>query len=255
MSLRSAIVMIAMFVPTVSAADPVLSGAKVIDLSHALREGIPVFPGGTPFQMVKLSDIEKGYYLNRLSLGEHTGTHVDAPNHFAKGGAAVADLRLKEDLTGPLVVIDVEARAAANMDLALEIDDIRAFERTHEIPAGAFVVLRTGWYRKWSDPEKYVNLDANKSPRFPGFGGAAAKYLAIERKVRGLGIDTLSTDPGQSADFPAHKAVLGAGRINIENMAALDEVPATGATLMVVPMKIAGGSGGPARVYAFVPAK
>lgn len=231
----------------------VLSNFSVVDLTHVLKPGIPVYPGGEPFQITKLADISQGYYLNKISLGEHTGTHVDAPNHFVKGAQAIDALPL-DRLIGPLVVIDVEKAAAANPDHEVSLQEIRAWETKHTmIPPKAFVVARTGWAKKWNAAKEYVNLGDDKAAHFPGFSAAAAKYLVEERKIAGLGIDTLSADPGNSKEFPVHKLVLKSGAVNLENLANLDRVPAHGATLVVAPLRIDGGSGAPARVFAFVP--
>ena len=225
----------------------------MVDLTHSLEEGIPIYPGGEPFKITRIADFQQGYYMNKVSMGEHCGTHIDAPIHFVQGGKAVDELPL-DQLIGPLVVLDVEKAAAANPDLEITPQQIRDWEKTHDqIPTKAFVVARTGWWKKWALAKDYVNLDNNKVAHFPGFSADAARYLIEERKVAGLGIDTLSTDPGNSKEFPAHRIVLKAGAVNIENMASLDQVPPQGATLIVAPLRIAHGSGTPARVFALVP--
>jgi kynurenine formamidase len=225
----------------------------VVDLTHPLKEGIPVYPGGEPFKITKLVDFQQGYYMNKISMGEHCGTHVDAPIHFIQGGKSVAEVPL-ERLIGPLVVLDVEKAAAANPDLEITPQHIREWEKIHDqIPTNAFVVGRTDWWKKWGVARDYINMDSGKVAHFPGFSADAARYLMAERKVAGLGIDTLSIDPGNSKEFPAHRIVLKAGAVNIENLANLDQVPAHGATLIVAPLRITNGSGAPARVFALVP--
>ena len=224
-----------------------------VDLTHVLKEGIPIYPGAEPFRIMLIADFQQGYYMNKVSMGEHCGTHVDAPVHFVQGGKSVDELPL-DQLVGPLVVLNVEKAAAADPDLEITPQHIREWEKTYDqIPAKAFVVARTGWWQKWAVTKDYVNLGNDKVAHFPGFSADAARYLIEERKIAGLGIDTLSTDPGNSKEFPAHRIVLKAGAVNIENLANLDQVPTHGATLIVAPLRIAKGSGAPARVFALVP--
>jgi kynurenine formamidase len=227
---------------------------EIVDLTHALKDGIPVYPGGEPFKIAKVADFpQSGYYMNKISMGEHCGTHVDAPIHFIKGAKSIDNLPL-DRLIGPLVVIDVQKEAATNPDCAVTVDDIRRWEKAHDqIPQGAFVVAHTGWWKKWGDPKSYINLGPDNQPHFPGFSADAARVLVVERKAAGLGVDTLSIDPGISKDFQAHLIVLKAGAINIENVANLGKIPARGATLVVAPLRITDGSGAPARVFALVP--
>jgi kynurenine formamidase len=236
------------------ATPPKLTEYDIIELTHPLKEDMPVFPGGEPFQLKKLADISSGYYLNKMSLGEHTGTHVDAPNHFDKGGKSIAELPMR-DLTGPAVVIDMTDAVSKNPDYALTVEDLRKWEKMHdEIPANAFVLLRTGWFKRWDKPQEYVNSGADHKLHFPGFSREAAQYLVTERKILGVGVDTLSADPGISMDFAAHHVVLKAGRINIENLGEeFGRMPLTGATLVVAPLRIEKGSGSPARVFALAP--
>ena len=230
---------------------PSLDDFRVVDLTRTLAQGVPIFPGGEPFRLTNLIAIEAGHYANKMSLGEHVGTHVDAPSHFQAGGMDV-DVLAPEALIGPLVVLDL--REVADPDLAISVDQVRAHEAAHgPIPEGAFVAARTGWGERWGEPTAYVNLGADGLTHFPGFSPEAARYLVDSRKIRGLGIDTLSVDPGAATTYPVHKIVMGAGKINVENLAGLDALPVTGATLVVAPLKIAHGSGAPARVFALVP--
>jgi kynurenine formamidase len=257
LSLVSVTVLLAMNIALVANQQP--SGARpfsqftIVDLTHSLKGGIPIYPGAEPFKITKMADFQQGYYMNKVSMGEHCGTHVDAAIHFVQGGKAVDELPL-DQLIGPLVVLNVEKAATANPDLEITAQQIRDWEKTNDqIPTKAFVVARTGWWKKWAVAKDYVNLGNDQVAHFPGFSADAARYLIEERKVAGLGIDTLSTDPGNSKEFPAHRIVLKAGAVNIENMASLDQVPAQGATLIVAPLRIANGSGAPARVFALVP--
>jgi kynurenine formamidase len=218
-----------------------------------LHDHCQIYPGGEPARLTKLSDIKDGYYMNKLSCGEHTGTHVDAPSHFSKGGPDVDGLA-PDALSGPLAVLDVRLQAEKDPDLAIGVDAILAWERRWGIlPAGCFVVANTGWAARWGEPKRYLNADAKGILHFPGFTAEAAEFLIKRRDVKGLGIDTLSTDVGTSTSFPEHRGLLEAGKIHIENLTGLDELPPSGAFLIVSPMKLAGGSGAPARALAFVP--
>ncbi|MBI2993910.1 MAG: cyclase family protein [Gammaproteobacteria bacterium] len=227
------------------------AGEKVVDLTHALHAGMAYWPGGVPFGMERLVDYDRGYRLHRFTMGENTGTHVDAPSHFIPQGRDIDDLEPSQ-LVAPLVVIGVEARSRANPDYRLSAADIDAWEMEHgEIPPGCFVALNTGWHRKFDDPKSYLNQDARDVMHFPGYSVEAAKIL-LKRDVAGIGIDTLSIDPGDSQDFAAHKVVLGAGRYMVENLANLDVLPATGATIIVGVLPVRGGSQAQARVLALI---
>lgn len=230
-----------------------LDGFKIVDLTHSLHEAVPVYPGGAGFKLDNLVPIEEGYYVNQLRMGEHIGTHIDAPSHFSASGKHMSQVPLQV-LYGPLVVIDVREEAAKDPDLAVGIEHIRRHEQNFgPIPPGAFVVANTGWAKHWATPKDYVNLGDDNMPHFPGFAESAAVYLAKERRAIGMGIDTLSTDIGASKDFAQHRAFLKHGGVNIENLANLDTIPQRGGFLLAAPLKIAKGSGGPARVLAFVP--
>ena len=183
---------------------------------------------------------------------EHYGTHLDAPAHFPPGKTTVDQIPVKQ-LFGPAVVIDVRAESGKDADYQLGVARVEDWEKRHgRIPEGAIVLLRTGWALRWPDVQKYRNQDANGIMHFPGFSVEAAKLL-IERKVSGLGCDTLSIDPGTSSDFAVHHVALGAGLYHLENLAGMSELPETGAFLIVAPIKLEGGSGGPARVFALLP--
>ena len=226
----------------------------VVDLTQPLAPDIPVFPGGRPFTVETLAEIESGYYSRAFAMGEHTGTHVDAPGHFVAGQGLLDTIEVR-DLVAPLVVIDVRTSCATYPDYTLDMAVLQGWETRHgRVPTGAVVVLYTGWESRWSNPAAYANADTNGVLHFPGFGVDVAEFLATKRGVRGLGIDTLSTDPGRSQDFAQHKAFLAHGLYQIENLRNLDLVPPTGATIIVGVLPIRNGSGAPARVLAIIPA-
>jgi kynurenine formamidase len=227
---------------------------RVLDLSYAINDKLVSWPGDEKFFEAKVNaTIEKnGYFTRSFWMLEHYGTHLDAPAHFPPGKTTVDQIPVKQ-LFGPAVVIDVRAESGKDTDYQLGAARVEDWEKRHgRIPEGAIVLLRTGWASRWPDVQKYRNQDANGKMHFPGFSVEAAKLL-IERKVSGLGCDTLSIDPGISSDFAVHHVSLGAGLYHLENLANMSELPETGAFLIVAPIKLEGGSGGPARVFALLP--
>ncbi len=229
--------------------------AEVIDLTHVLNAGGSYWSSwdANPFVHDTLATHPDGSpSMAAYSTPEHNGTHIDAPVHFAEGRRSVDELT-SDDLFGPAVVIDVSAQARANPDYVLTVADIDAWESEHgTIPDGAIVLLNTGWSSKWDDLAAYQNRDADGQMHFPGYGEDAARLL-IDRSIRGIGIDNLSVDAGAADGFPAHLVVNGADRFHLENVANVDRLPATGAYLIVAPIKIEGGSGGQVRIFAVVP--
>lgn len=224
---------------------------SVQDLSHVITPEFPVFPGFPQFEASPLKTIEDdGFFANRLSLGEHTGTHMDAPAHFVAGGATAEKLPA-ERFFAPLAVVDISRRATTDADAMVEVDDILAWEEQNgPLPSGAFLATYTGWEERLSDPASFLNLDSSDPPHFPGYGPKAAEFLVNERDVVGVGIDTLSLDKGAATEAQAHLAILGAGKYGLENLANLGEVVPAGATIVVGGPKHQGASGGPSRVFA-----
>ena len=229
-----------------------LAASKVVDLSHEMYEGMSYWPGGVPFTMNKLVDYPQGYLLHEFHMGENTGTHVDAPGHFVEGKLAINEIALG-DLIVPAVVIDVTDKVAGNVDYQLTAADVEAWEAEHgTIPAGALVILNSGWHARFTDQASYANQDADGVMHFPGYAEEAAELL-VARDVAGIGIDTLSIDYGPAKSFDAHLTMLGANKYQIENLANLDALPATGATVIVAVLKVRGGSQAQARVLALLP--
>jgi len=234
--------------------DDVADGrAEVVDLTHILREGTPLFPGGVPFSLEPLTQLADGYYMNSFVCGEHTGTHVDAPAHFGKGLPTVDEIPPTR-LVSQGVMIDVQSKSAANSDYILTLVELQDWEKANgRIPARSLVILNTGWHHRWESPDRYLNRDETGAMHFPGFSADAIRFLLKERDVNGLGTDTASIDPGKAATFEAHKALLLAGRYQVENLDNLSILPVRGFSVIVAPMKIGRGSGAPARVLAIVP--
>lgn len=227
---------------------------RVVDMTYTINAKLPAWPGDDrTFETQVVATPEKdGYFARSFWTLEHYGTHMDAPAHFPPGKITVDQIPASR-LFGPAVVIDVRAEAARDSDYRLTAARVEKWEAEHgKIPAGAIVLLRTGWASRWPDQTRYRNEDAKGVMHFPGFSVEAAKLL-ITRGVFGLGIDTMSIDYGASQNFEVHRVVLPAGLYNLENLANLDQLPATGAFLIAAPIKIEGGSGGPCRVFAILP--
>jgi kynurenine formamidase len=231
-----------------SAAQP----PRLVDLGHPIAATDPSWEGTPAFERVPSATFEKdGYAAGRITVEEHFGTHVDAPAHFSKDGWTVDQIP-PDRLYRPGVCIDVSAKAAKDPDYRVTKADIIAFEAKHgRVPAGSVVLIATGWDRFWPDRARYMN-EKDGVKHFPGLSVEADEYLAKDRKVAGIGIDTGSIDYGPSTGFEAHHVSLALNVYHIENAAHLTTLPPTGFMVMVAPMKIAGGSGGPARVFAFL---
>jgi kynurenine formamidase len=226
---------------------------RVVDLTYALSEKNPAWPGDVrPFEARINATAEKhGYFTRSFAMLEHFGTHLDAPVHFPPGKQFVDQIPA-ERLFGAAVVLEAREESQRDADYQLSADRIAAWEARHgRIPPGAIAMMRTGWGDRWPDAARYRNMDASGTMHFPGFSVAAARLL-IERGVSGLGIDTMGVDRGSSKTYDVHHLALPAGLYQLENLANLQEVPEAGAFLVVAPIKMAGGSGGPCRVFAIL---
>ncbi|NTW04262.1 MAG: cyclase family protein [Oscillochloris sp.] len=227
------------------------SFSNVADLTHVLGPNFPLFPGAAPFEVHQAVSYEKeGYYGNILSYWEHSGTHLDAPIHFNPKGLFVDQLPV-ENLLAPAAVINLTEKAQRDPDLVVTPDDILAWERRYgRLPENAAVLLASGWGARAGSGEAFRNADSSGVLHFPGFGKEAIDFLLTERSIAGIGVDTLSLDHGPTEEFPVHFTLLGSNRWGIENLANLESIPPSGATLFVGAPKIAAGSGGPSRVIA-----
>ena len=227
------------------------SARQVVDLTHTMHEDMPFWPGTGPFEIERLADYDEGYRMHRFSLWENNGTHIDAPAHFIEGGRSVNELGLN-DLVVPVAVINVQDRVALDPDYQLSVQDVLTWEeRNGRVRSGSLVVMNTGWYKKFSDPKVYINQDETGVLHFPGFSVAAAQLL-VERDIAGIGIDTLSLDPGNDLSFPVHKIILGAGKFQVENMNNLDALPARGAVAVIGVLPVKDASQAQARIFAFM---
>lgn len=237
---------------TVSAPAALAAGhGGVEDMTHTLSESFPTYFGTPGIEMNQLNNFaEHSFNLFEYRLMEHTGTHIDAPLHFSADGTSVDELPI-ENLVAPLCVIDIATRAADDADTQVTPDDIKAWIAKHgDIPAHACVAMHSGWGAKVST-DGFRNFDGEKQ-HYPGFHIEAATMLMEETDAASIAVDTLSLDHGISADFATHYAWLPTGRFGIENLANLDKVPASGATLVIGAPKHKGGTGGPARIFALV---
>jgi kynurenine formamidase len=245
-----------------------ISGGQVeiVDLTAPLTTDTPILrlppplANTIPFSLELISRYDENgpaWYWNNIHTGEHTGTHVDAPVHWAtaKDGADVSQLPLRQ-LVAPAVVIDVSDRVAENPDFLLEVDDVLSWESVNgALPDGGWLLLRTGWDERSTDSTRFLNVDEN-GPHTPGISAECARWLAEEKPLAGLGVETVGTDAGAAHGFepafPCHHYFLGAGKMGLTQLQNLASLPATGAVLVVSPLPIVGGSGSPARVYALV---
>ena len=221
------------------------SSGKVVDLTHTFDENFPTFDGKPGIAMEKVEDFKtNGYTIYKLTIFEHSGTHIDAPLHFTADGTSVADL-VPANLVCPLCVIDIKAKAKDDPNAMVSKADIEAWVSANgEIPKGACVAMNSGWSARLGDR---TLPDGNFA--FPGFAKEATDMLA-DIGVASIAVDTLSLDPGSSKDFAVHNSWLPGGRYGIENVNNLDMLPAKGATVFVGAPKHRGGTGGPARVMA-----
>jgi kynurenine formamidase len=233
----------------------IVSGkTRVLDLAYAINDRLVPWPGDERWFEAKVqASIEKnGYFTRSFWMLEHYGTHLDAPNHFSQGKTPVDRIPARQ-LFGMAAVFDVRAEGGADPDYQLSAARVEQWEKRHgQIPEGAIALLRTGWSRRWPDAGRYRNEDPAGRMHFPGFSVEAVEWL-MGRKISGIGCDTMSVDYGASQDFAVHHLALGAGLYHLENLSDLSELPETGAFLVVAPIKLEGGSGGPVRVFALLP--
>ncbi|MGH2599871.1 MAG: cyclase family protein [Dehalococcoidia bacterium] len=248
--------------------DALTSGAvEVVDLTQPLSETTPILrlpepfantPGWTLHEISRYDEGGPAWYWNWFEGGEHAGTHFDAPIHWISGRekADVSQVPVRH-LIGPAVMIDKSAEVAADPDYLLTIDDLRAFESQHgPLPAGGWLLYRTGWDARAQDEAAFLNADA-AGPHTPGIAAETARWLAEESPIIGLGVETVGTDAGAAAGFdpafPCHYYMLGAGKYGLTQLANLNRLPPTGSILIAAPLKIVRGSGSPTRVLALMP--
>lgn len=236
--------------------------SRIVDLTHSFGSDTIVWPTEQDFKLIvqHAEDTVGGYYYasNRVEMPEHGGTHLDAPIHFSRGKQMVDQIPI-ERLTGAGVRIDVTAQCARDRDYRVAISDFERWEAAHgRIPPHAIVLLNTGYARFWSSRKDYLGTEWRgqegvQALHFPGLLSEAATWLVRERQVTAVGIDTASIDYGQSTKFESHVALLSQNVPVFENLAELDHLPDRGFDVIALPMKIAGGTGGPLRIIAVIP--
>jgi kynurenine formamidase len=240
---------------------------EIVDLTQPLTESTPVIKLPPPFANTPgLSRTEISHYDDRgpawawytLTIGEHVGTHLDAPIHWVTGkdGADVGSIT-PDQLVGPACVIDKTAETDEDNGYLLTVADLEAWEAEHgRVPDGAWVLFRTGWGSRANDETTFLNAGEN-GPVTPGPDVEASRWLATERAIAGFGVETVGIDAGAAGGFdppfPLHNFLLGAGRLGLTQLANLERLPLSGALLVVAPLRLVGGTGSPSRVFAFVP--
>lgn len=234
----------------------------LVDLTHAFDSTTVFWPTADGFKLHidARGMMEAGFYYeaNSFSTAEHGGTHLDAPVHFAEGQHATDEIPL-DRLMGPAVVVDVSTQAAADRDYQIQVSDLEAWEQTHgPIPDGVILLFHTGFGQFWPDRAQYMGTAERGAAavaklHFPGIHPETARWLVENRRINAVGIDTPSIDYGQSTLFETHQVLFKTNMPAFENVAHLDQLPANGATVIALPMKIKDGSGGPLRIVAVVP--
>lgn len=260
LALRVAIVSlaVAMAPAAVSMAQPIPAG-DTFDLTHPFDNQTIYWPTEEGFKLIPESAgiTEEGYYYaaNRFMCAEHGGTHIDAPRHFWETGETVDQIPL-ERLVGPAACVDVTQKCLADPDYQVAVEDFRAWETAQDTSLeDRIVLIRTGFGRYWPDRKKYLGTAeqgraAVAKLHFPGLHPSAADWLITKRRVRLVGIDTASIDHGQTSEYPTHIRLFRDGVPALENVANLDRLPTAGFQIVALPIKIAGGSGGPCRIIA-----
>jgi kynurenine formamidase len=241
---------------------------RVVDLTVPLEPATPTiqlppqFAPSKPFSMEEISKYDQrgpAWYWNNIACGEHTGTHFDAPIHWVTGkdypNNATHNIPVQKFI-GPACVIDVSARVRENADFLVTVEVVKAWEQQHgNIPRGAWVLIRTDWSKR-TGAERFLNIGAD-GPHTPGFHPQCVPFLAKERDILGVGVETVGTDAGQAATFdpmfPCHTIMHGSNRFGLASLMNLDQLPPTGAVVIAPPLKIVNGSGSPLRVLALVP--
>jgi len=236
---------------------------RLVDLSHGYDADTVYWPTDTrgfEYESLAAGETDAGYYYaaGRFATAEHGGTHVDAPIHFAAGKPTVDRIPLSR-LVGRGVLVDVTAACAVDPDYQVRVQDFLDWEHAHgRLPRGVIVLLRTGWEARWGDRAAYLGTsqtgpEAVHGLHFPGLEPDAARWLVEQREIGAVGLDTPSIDHGPSREFMSHRILFGGEVPAFENLAGLGELPAEGFSVVALPMKIVGGSGGPLRAIAIVP--
>ncbi|MDZ4855623.1 MAG: cyclase family protein [Nitrospirota bacterium] len=236
--------------------------SRLIDLTHAFGADTIVWPTEQEFRLVlQQAGAMPGWYYyasNRLEMAEHGGTHIDAPIHFSKGGQTLDQIPIGR-LVGAGIRIDVTAQCVRDRDYLITIQDFERWESAHgPIPNRSIVLLHRGFARYWPSQQQYFGTEmrgpeAVRALHFPGLHPEAAAWLVRERQINAVGIDSASIDYGQSTTFATHVALLSRNVPVFENLSDLRNLPHREFDVIALPMKIAGGTGGPLRMIAVLP--
>ena len=255
------VILLALVVPVMAQKSLRLPPDRIVDLTYAFDANSVYWPTAEQFKLE--TDFEgmtdKGYFYSayRYSAAEHGGTHLDSPVHFAKGHFSVDQLPLQQ-LMGAAIVVDVTAQGRRNVDYLVSVADFQNWERRNgRIQPGTIVLLRTGFGKYYPDRKSYLGTDERGAAavaklHFPGLDPVAARWLTENRSIKAIGLDTASIDRGQSTLFESHRALFEHNIPAFENVANLDQLPAKGFSVIALPMKIKGGSGGPLRIIALL---
>lgn len=232
-----------------------ISYSRIVDLSHVIDPQIPLWPGDPKVRFKTVASFKKdGYFLRSFTIGEHSATHMNAPNSFIAGNRRAITSYPAAQRVVSAAVIDIRAKVRRNADYRLTQADVEAWEAANgKLGPGTFVILFTGWQDRWNNPKRFFNQDKKGNLHFPGFAGATTRWLLKERGIAGVGTDTHGVDPGLDTSYATNTAIARAHRIAIECMANLDKLPVTGATLVLAPLQLRGGSGSPLDIVALVP--
>ncbi|MFD1341056.1 cyclase family protein [Litorisediminicola beolgyonensis] len=227
-------------------------GRRIVDMTYVIDADFPTWSGPPGIETEQLAKFEEsGFNAFKMTVFEHTGSHVDAPLHFSADGLSVDEIA-PENLVCPLCVIDIRAKADADVEAQVTPEDLQAWIDAHgDIPDGALVAMNSGW-QQYVATEKFAGLDENGVRHYPGFHVEAAQMLIEQTGAVAIATDSLSLDIGSTQSFDTHYAWLPTGRYGVENIANLDQVPASGAMVFVGAPTHRGGSGGPARILAMV---
>ena len=259
--LQLLVILLVLAIPALAQKVATLPPDRIIDLTYAFDADSVYWPTAEQFKLE--TDFEgmtdKGYFYSayRYSAAEHGGTHLDSPVHFAKGHFTVDQLPL-ERLMGPAIVVDVTMKCATDVDYLVSVADFESWERRNgKIQPGTIILLRTGFGKYYPDRQKYLGTDERGAAavaklHFPGLDPAAARWLTTNRSIKAIGLDTASIDRGQSTLFESHRILFEHDIPAFENVANLEQLPVKGFSVIALPMKIKGGSGGPLRIIALL---
>ncbi|AKG23534.1 cyclase family protein [Calothrix sp. 336/3] len=240
--------------PQSSPSSKTITYSRVIHLSHIIHENIPQWIGDPPVKFITVAQREaQGYYLRGFSLGEHSATHINAPQSFHSDGIGI-DEYPATSLVLPAIVIDITDKTSSNPDYALTVADVMQWESKYgKISPQSLVLLYTGWQNKWNNPSAFMNQDAGGISHFPGFSQEVTQFLLEERQIAGVGIDTHGVEPGTDTTFSVNRLLLSKSSIVLENLTNLSDLPPREITLFIGILRLKGGSGSPAAVMAFIP--